>query len=230
MKLYDFHVHTAGISRCSRLTPEQLCRAIKNEGLDGFVLTNHYAAYHVTCPFEQWLTKYQKEYEYTREVAESMGLRAFFGIEVSIGEMHFLVYGLDPSVLYQSSGPLYDYSLKELSDFVHERGGLLIHAHPFRGKSQPEDAALLDGYEINCHPLYGDNCSAQIHELAEKSDRLITCGSDFHGDVYKARCGVYLPCDIVTEEQLGAYLKSVRPTLLEHEIDRMKAKEPVNFE
>ena len=41
---------------------------------------------------------------------------------------------------------------------------------------------------------------------------------------------MYLPCDIVTEEQLGAYLKSVRPTLLEHEIDRIKAKEPVNFE
>ena len=44
MKLYDFHTHTSGISRCSRLTSAQLARAIKDEGIDGMVLTNHYAA------------------------------------------------------------------------------------------------------------------------------------------------------------------------------------------
>ena len=230
MKLYDFHVHTSGISRCSRLSPEQLCRAILKDGLDGFVLTNHYAPRHVTLPFEEWLVKYQKEYEYTREVAKSMGLHTFFGIEVTIDGKDFLIYGLDSSVLFESDGPLYDYSLAALSAFVHEKGGLLFHAHPFRGGGTPANASLLDGYEVNCHPLYGENFSEQTHALAEQTHTLLTCGSDFHGDVYKAHCGVYLPDDVRTEEELGAYLKMGQPALCEHVIDRTRMREPVCFE
>ena len=229
MKLYDFHVHTCGISRCSRLSPEQLCRAIKKDNLDGFVLTNHYAPYHVTIPFPEWLKKYEQEYFYTKEVAQSMGLHTFFGIEVTISGKDFLIYGLDTTVLFESDLPLFEYTLGALSEFVHQRGGLLIHAHPFRGHSSPEDPALLDGYEINCHPLYGKNFSAETHALAERTGRLITCGSDFHGDIYKAHCGVYLPDEVLSTGDLCAFLKKGQPLLLEHEIDPIRAKEPFFF-
>ncbi|MBQ7846776.1 MAG: hypothetical protein IJ344_00695 [Clostridia bacterium] len=227
MKLYDFHTHTSGISRCSRLTSAQLARAIKDEGIDGMVLTNHYAAYHMTLPFGEWMLKYEEEYRKTAMEAEKMGLHCFFGIEVTIARQDFLIYGLSPSVLYESERPLFEYTLKELSDFVHERGGLLIHAHPFRNGGVAADPNLLDGYEVNCHPLYGDNNSAQVHALCQKEGKLITCGSDYHGDVYKAHCGVYLPDEVQSEEALGAYLKAGQPLLLEHEIDRERVKKGI---
>lgn len=230
MKLYDFHVHTRGISRCSRLSPEQLCRAIKKDELDGFVLTNHYAPYHVTLPFPEWLKKYEQEYFYTRDLAKSMGLHTFFGIEVTISRQDFLIYGLETAVLFESDRPLFEYTLAELSDFVHQRGGLLIHAHPFRSNGTPADPALLDGYEVNCHPLYGENFSKQTHEVAKRNGLLLTCGSDFHGDIYKAHCGVYLPDDVLTDGDLCACLKREQPRLLEHVIDKERAGEPVCFE
>lgn len=229
MKLYDFHAHTSGISRCSRLSAEALCKIMKEDGVDGFVLTNHYAPYHVTLPFEEWLHKYENEYFYTKKVAKELGLHVFFGIEVTIDGKDFLLYGLESSALFESGRPLYEYTLSELLEFAHQRGGLLIHAHPFRGKSSPADPKILDGYEINCHPLYGKTFAKEVHELAEAHNLLITCGSDFHGDIYKAHCGVYLPEDVLTEKQLADHLKKGQPALLEHVIDPIKAKEPVNF-
>ena len=46
-QLFDMHVHTSGISRCSRVEPKELVRRCKLTGLDGIVLTNHFAINHV---------------------------------------------------------------------------------------------------------------------------------------------------------------------------------------
>lgn len=217
MKLYDFHTHTAGISLCCRLSRDEVVAALKREGTDGLVLTNHYAPRHVNLPFEEWLVKYQKEYELTKEAAEKEGLSILFGMEVTIDGRDFLIYGLPSSALFESGKPLFDYTLSELYAFVKERDGILIHAHPFRGKSTPADPLLVDGYEINCHPLYRYSYAKEVHELCD-GKKLITCGSDYHGDTYKARCGVYLPDDLKSERELAAFLKSGQPRLLEHTI------------
>ena len=219
MKLYDMHVHTRGVSKCSRLSPEELCEAIKAEGSDGFILTNHYSAYMVDRAFEDWLHKYEDEYYRTKEIAASYRLRTLFGMEVTVAGKDYLLYGVKPSCLYESDGPLYEYTLRELGDFAHERGAVLIHAHPYRFDGTPSDPALLDGVEINCHPLYLDNAKHKVWDFAEKNRLLVTCGSDYHGDVYKAHCGVYLPDDLTDEEALGAYLRSTQPLLLIHDID-----------
>lgn len=217
MKLYDFHTHTSAISLCCRLSREQVVAALKAEGTDGLVLTNHYAPRHVNLPFEEWLLKYQKEFELTKEAAEKEGISALFGMEVTIEGRDFLIYGLPSSALFESEKPLFDYTLSELHAFVNERGGLLVHAHPFRSKGSPVDGALVDGYEINCHPLYGYSYAKEVHELCD-GRALITCGSDYHGDTYKPKCGVYLPDGLQSEEELAAFLKSGQPALFEHTI------------
>ena len=190
---------------------------IASEGTDGFVLTNHYAPRHVDLPFEEWLVKYKNEYETTQKLAQEEGLSTLFGMEVTIERRDFLIYGLKPDALFESEGPLYDYTLEALYDFVSDRGGLLIHAHPFRCNGSPVDPRLVDGYEINCHPLYGYSFAKEVHELCD-GKMLMTCGSDYHGDTYKPKCGVYLPDDLHTEQDLAAYLKSGQPPLLEHVI------------
>ena len=217
MKLYDFHTHTKGISLCCRLSAEEVITALKKEGTQGFVLTNHYAPRHVTLPFEQWLVKYKDEYEHTKKLAQKEGLSVLFGMEVTIEGRDFLIYGLTPDALFESDIPLYDYPLDGLYRFVKERGGVLIHAHPFRGSSSPADPLLVDGYEINCHPLYGYSFAKEVHALCD-GKKLMTCGSDYHGDTYKPKCGVYLPDDLQNEKELAAYLKSGQPPLLEHVI------------
>ena len=221
MKLYDMHVHTSGISKCCILSAEQLCAALKEDNTDGFVLTNHYAPRHVDLPFEKWLQKYRDEYYKTKEIAESMGLRALFGIEVTLDyPRDFLLYGVTPDCLFESvDRPFWEYSLPELHAFAQSHGAVLIHAHPFRNGSVPANPDDIDGVEINCHPLYKTNRREDIEPFAKKHGLLLTCGSDYHGDVYKAHCGVWLPDELKTEKELGEYLKKGQPELLIHDID-----------
>ena len=227
MKLYDLHVHTSGVSKCSRLSPKQLCEAMKADGNDGFALTNHYSPRHVDLPFPEWLKKYKDEFLFTKELARGYGLKVLFGIEVTLDEPRdFLLYGVTPDCLFESVGrPFWDYSLPELHDFARAHGALLIHAHPYRNGSVPANADDIDGVEVNCHPLYKTNRKEDILAYAAKHGLLVTCGSDYHGDVYKAHCGVWLPDDLENEAEFAAYLKSGQPELLIHDIDveRMRA-------
>ena len=228
MKLFDMHVHTKGISKCSRLSSEELCAALKEDHTDGFVLTNHYAPRHVDMPFAQWLEKYKAEYEKTALVARDFGLKALFGIEVTLDRgRDFLLYGVTPDCLFESEKPLYEYTLHELYLFAHERGALLVHAHPYRSGGEPADSADIDGVEINCHPLYLDNRKKDVTEYAAAHGLLVTCGSDYHGDIYKAHCGVWLPDDLSTEKELAEYLKKGQPQLCVHDIDPERARATV---
>ncbi|MBQ9468052.1 MAG: PHP domain-containing protein [Clostridia bacterium] len=228
MKLYDMHVHTRGISKCSRLSAEELCAALKEDGTDGFCLTNHYAARHVDLPFHDWLCKYRDEFYKTKEIAAGYGLGALFGIEVTDPERRdFLLYGVTPDCLFEEERPLWEFPLPELHAFAARHGALLFHAHPYRFNGVPADAADIDGIEINCHPLYLTSHEEDVRRYAEAHHLLLSCGSDYHGDIYKAHCGVWLPDDIQDATQLPAFFKKGQPALLVHTIDPERARATV---
>ena len=46
--LFDMHVHTSGISRCSRVSPLELVKRCQYKGADGFVLTNQSSLHQTT--------------------------------------------------------------------------------------------------------------------------------------------------------------------------------------
>ncbi len=219
--LFDMHVHTSGISRCSRVSPEELVKRCKQKGANGFVLTNHFAPNHVKGDAFNWRHAYEEEYCVTKKLGEKAGMRVLFGIEVTPtgeGGKDYLIYGVSPDFLYQEK-MLYDYSLQELSTLVHEAGALLFHAHPYRGKSTPSDPKLIDGVEINCHPLYLDNQKEPITAFAKEHGLLLSCGSDYHGDVYKAPCGVYFPENVHTEADMKEAFVTGNYRLNVHDID-----------
>ena len=114
MILYDMHVHTKGISKCSLLSPEQLCDALKNEGTGGFVLTNHYGKRHCDMDFPLWLEKYRDEFYRVKEIAAKRGLRALFGIEVTLGSQDFLLYGVTP----EKAAALGEYRVESTRDGI----------------------------------------------------------------------------------------------------------------
>ena len=94
--LIDMHAHTSGVSHCCVLPPEEIVKIAKETGLDGIVLTNHYAKEYVT------VEKYIQEYEITKEAGEKIGLKVWFGIEVTVTwdpRIHLLVYGVTTDFL-----------------------------------------------------------------------------------------------------------------------------------
>lgn len=130
---FDLHIHTTRYSPDSEINPFQLMRRAKALGLTGIVITEHD---HV------WPEKELAELR-----AATPEVQVYSGVEVSAEEGHFLVYGI-PNMQSLFRG----IALEELCKTVHQAGGVVIAAHPYRW-GQDFDAILqaapaLDGVEV----------------------------------------------------------------------------------
>lgn len=214
--LVDAHIHTSGISLCSKMSPDDLVEVCVKDKVDAIVLTNHCKKEQIKIPYREWVKRYIEEYEYTKSVGIVKGLKVFFGIEVTLDAMpknDFMIFGLKKEEFLLSPA-LHSLSLSELSEYVHMHDALLYHAHPFRNTS-PVDASYIDGTEINCHPLYRTCAETAVRAFADKYKLRLSCGSDFHGDTRKPHCGMILPRSISCTDQFVEYIKKhQRPALL----------------
>ncbi|MDD6484851.1 MAG: hypothetical protein PUF72_09840 [Clostridiales bacterium] len=214
--LIDAHTHTSGISLCSRISAKEMIDVCINDNVDGMVLTNHYKSAQIHEPFDKWRKRYVDEYTLTKQYGTARGIKVFFGVEVTLDCMpqnDFTIYGLTEDIILGSS-ELYKMTFPELCDFVHSNNALIYHAHPFRNTT-PVDGTMIDGTEINCHPLYGTCAENRVRAFADKFDLRLSCGSDYHGDTYKAHCGMLIPSDIDTTKDFVEYIRAnKRPELI----------------
>jgi len=112
MKL-DLHVHSSERSGCARATDEEMIRAAIAVGLDGFFFTDH----HRFIPPEKLLPLNQ----------QFAPFRIFRGIEITCAGEDFLVLGVPDAGLERT-----DWQYPDLHQFVRERNGFIVLAHPFR--------------------------------------------------------------------------------------------------
>jgi predicted metal-dependent phosphoesterase TrpH len=130
---YDFHVHTTHYSPCALEEPETICRKALKAGLRGIALTEH----------DTWWPRRELDI-LSRKFP---GLTIFRGVEYTCPEGHFLVFlpEKEERSFERKNGVL------TLIEQVHNRGGLVIWAHPFRFGEDPSGwlgAADLDGLEV----------------------------------------------------------------------------------
>ena len=216
--LIDLHAHTGGISKCCRIPADKVVQAAKDVGLDGIVLTNHYQKdYAPDGDYAAFAARYTQEYHLTRAYGDALGLRVFFGIEVTMaryGGVHLLIYGVEDDFAIRHPA-LFDLTQKELYDLVKENGGTLIQAHPYRqGVDRMLDLSLLDGIEINCHPLYEGTHLQALADIAAQNALLLSCGGDYHADTRRPHCGVYLPDDVQSSKDICTYLAAAEQITL----------------
>ena len=94
-------------------------------------------------------------------------------------------------------------TIEELRDIIHENGGLIFLAHPYKyGNKEVKDLLnkaipYIDGIEI-----YNENTEEEIEYLynyAKNNNLLMSCGSDFHGNNYHNEIKVNLKEEIQEE-------------------------------
>lgn len=209
--LIDMHAHTSGISHCCRADARTVLETAAKAGIDGLMLTNHYQEMYVTEAGAGALAeKYVGEYLHTKKLADAMGMRLFFGVEVTAkrhANAHILVYGVQAEFL-QAHPEIYDYPLETMYPLVRDAGGILVQAHPFRSGGHVLDVRYLDGIEVNCHPLYDATHCNEILRIARDEKMIVTCGGDYHADTYRAVCGTYFPDGVTDEVGIVEYLRS----------------------
>lgn len=209
--LIDLHAHSA-LSRCCKIDGIENLKVAKQYGMDGYVLTNHYdKSYLINDDKIEYANRYINEYYYIKEGSKGLGIKVFFGIEITMARhnnIHMLVYGVDPEWLLEYPD-LYDYDIKDLSELVHRYNAILVQAHPLRkNKNVLLDTKYLDGIELNSHTNKEGPHTEEILDIAKTNNLLVTSGGDYHNDAPRAKCGVYLPDNINDIKEIVEYLKN----------------------
>ena len=209
--LIDMHAHSSGISRCCRTDARTVMETAKANVIDGLILTNHYQEAYLTDEGSRvFAEKYINEYFFAEKHAKELDFKLFFGAEITAkryDNAHILLYGLTPEMLL-AHPDIFDYTLEDMSRIMHAAGGLIVQAHPFRNGGVMLDTRLLDGVEINCHPLYDDTHSDRLLKIAADNHIFVTCGGDYHADTYRAVCGTYFPDTVSDMKDIISHLKA----------------------
>lgn len=195
--LYETHLHTKPVSRCALSEVEELLKLYKNLGYDGVFITNHFLDGNVniddkTTPYEQQIEFYFSDYEKGLALGKEMGLKVFFGAELSYKGTDFLVYGLDKSWFLAHPEIMKMKKSEELA-LMREAGAFIVQAHPFREASYIDHIRLfprhVDGVEvINASQQDLKNELAAFY--AERLELIPFAGSDTHGKYKKILAGI----------------------------------------
>lgn len=218
MFLYETHCHSSQCSLCARSSAQELVLAYHQAGYAGLVLTDHFifgnTAVDPSLPWDDRMRCYYSAYLDAKEVGDSLDFDVIFGIEHAYGDgKEVLLYGIDLDFLLVNPD-IPAISLDELVQRVHEAGGLVIQAHPYRDRyyvnmSASPRADIVDGIEIyNAGNRPGEDLKAL--QLARTGDYILTSGGDIHfaGDQRIGQAGVLLPHRVKNHREFASALKA----------------------
>lgn len=113
--LIDMHIHEKRNSKDSHQYLEEIVKEAKKIGLDGICITDH-----ESMGLKSFAKKYSKEVDFP----------IFVGAEYLTKEGDILAFGIDklPKQMLLSA--------QEFIDYVNQKGGVAIAAHPFRNNNR----------------------------------------------------------------------------------------------
>ena len=215
----DLHTHCNPGSQCATVSPEESPALLKAAGIDGLVLTNHCYPRHcnsLSPDLKEQPYRYVEVFHRLKKEADELGMKAFFGAEVTlineIKKMEFLLYGISEQD-FLDSFPLYTYSQKELFDYCNKKDILMIQAHPFRDEQghSPAEPRYMHGIEVlNAHSNFADHFEEAVN-FAKEHQLLQTGGCDFHYPHQAGLGGMILPDTIEDQFMLRDYLRTCTP-------------------
>ena len=168
----DLHIHTAPLSACSYIDPQDLIQEARRLELDGICLTEHQVVW---------------DRAQVDRLAAHADIRIFRGNEFTTNQGDILVFGF-----YEDIKELL--ILQELREKVTAGGGYMIAAHPFRGfktfgigqlqmtveqASKRKMLEFVDAIEVGNGKLSPDE-NELARKVAEKLGLPGTGGSDAH--------------------------------------------------
>ena len=186
----DLHMHEKRYSLDSTLALEEIVEIAKKRGLDAICITDHDS---------MGLREYAEEY------SKKTGFPIFVGIEYFSLQGDILAFGIDHY-------PEDRISAQEFIDYVHEQGGVVVSAHPFRHNRRGLEWYLdilkgVDAIEILNGSTLPDAAMVAV-QYARKYGFAITGGSDCHYPDKVGICATYFPNEIKTMDDLVSAIRN----------------------
>ena len=183
---YETHLHTVESSACGHTPGCEYPAIFQARGYDGIFITDHF--FHGNTrpardlPWPDYVDAYMKGYEEAKKAGDAIGFKVFFGIEENFDGDEYLIYGVGRDFLL-AHPEIPHWTREEMTKWVHEAGGAVMQAHPFRDRFYISKIHLfpdgVDGIEgINTANTANDNLAALCYAL--RCDLPIIAGSDTH--------------------------------------------------
>lgn len=201
--LFDTHVHTAEVSRCARVSAQDVVKLYKQAGYSGIVITDHMSLQTFkkveNLPWKKQVDHFLSGYNNAKKL-ESESFSVLFGMEIKFldSENDYLVYGFNEDFLYSDPELNHYPSLKAFRPVVKKNNLIVFQAHPFRTGMTVSDYHLLDGIETyNGHASHNSNNDIALRWANKYGLRKLS-GSDFHEFFALRPGGIYLDSQIKT--------------------------------
>lgn len=183
---YEVHMHTAQSSACGRTPGREYIEKFMEKGYDGIIITDHFfhgnTAANRALPWDEFVDEFCRGYEDAKAEGDRLGFKVFFGWEESQGPDEYLIYGLDKAWL-KAHPEIRDADHTQYLKLVHEGGGTVVGAHPFRERAYVDVVKLhpfqCDAMEV-CNfgnPPYQDILA---YNFCKDRGIIMTSGSDIH--------------------------------------------------
>lgn len=193
--VYETHLHTSQASACAHNTGREMAQACHEAGYTGIIVTDHFfygnSCIDRTLPWKDWVEAFCRGYEDAAEEGARLGLQVFFGWESNYESTEFLIFGPDKEWLL-SHPQIKDASIEEQYHLIHDAGGMIIHAHPFRKEPYIPEIRLFPDYVDGVEAANATHASKRSHyhnnplfdeqarEYAMQHNLPLTAGSDIH--------------------------------------------------
>lgn len=240
---YETHLHTVEGSACGMTPGREYPAVFQARGYDGIFITDHF--FHGNTrpsrdlPWPEYVEAYMKGYEEAKKAGDEIGFKVFFGIEENFEGDEFLLYGIDKEFLL-AHPEIPHWTREDMIKAVHEAGGAVMQAHPFRDRDYIRKIHLyaedIEGIEgINTANTANDNLAALCY--ADHFDLMIQAGSDTHSkwNIDEKNGGILYSEPIVSEQDYAnRLLKHQKPIVffpeeLFSEMPGIKIKLPVEI-
>ncbi|SEL12202.1 MULTISPECIES: PHP domain-containing protein [unclassified Butyrivibrio] len=184
--LYETHLHTMEASACSITPAGDYIEYMMDLGYSGLIVTDHFfngnSCIPRVLPWENRVEQYCSGYEHALDAADGLDFTVMFGIEFNFEGDEYLLYGVDKNWLLENED-IMEKSRKEVYDLVHQAGGIMIQAHPYRERGYLSaihlTPSVCDGAEIyNSNNPDWQNALGYL--FAKEHNFLMSAGSDIH--------------------------------------------------
>lgn len=193
--LYETHLYTSPASACANNSGYDMAEAAHKAGYAGIIVTDHNWGGNTgidrSLPWESWVDEFAKGYLDARRYADTHDFDVFFGYEAGFNGTEFLIYGITPEWM-RAHPELHTVDIEMQYKLIHDAGGMVIHAHPFRDEWYIPEIRLypefVDGVEgVNAtHSSHLSTChnDASFDEraiaYARENALPMSAGSDIH--------------------------------------------------
>ena len=209
------HIHTSETSACGQACGRDIARACKAAGYGLIVITDHFMNANIgvskRAPWRDKVEYLFRGYRAAKAEGDKIGLNVLKGWETNTYGPEYLTYGLDEEFLL-ANPDIAEVDSAEYLARVHEAGGFVSHAHPFRKRFYiPDftpDTERVDAFEVFNGAHDDPSFDARALQVALEYGLIMAAGSDAHEVEGVARGAMRFPHVISDMDELITSLRA----------------------